>query len=186
MDTGETIGLCGAHAAQTLEGTPVHQWSTRRIFITSLILWGLLAAFLWAVEGPRPASAAGAVTAAPTASQVAPVVRAHRPCNWRDARACGRNQRIGRLEAASRGWHGRQWVCLKRLWYRESGWSTRSGAPSRSFGIPQALPGHKMAAAGPDWRTNPRTQIRWGLRYVKSRYQTPCSAWAHWQSHRWY
>jgi hypothetical protein len=57
---------------------------------------------------------------------------------------------------------------------------------SGAYGIPQALPGGKMASAGGDWRTNPATQIRWGLSYIASTYGTPCGAWAHSQSHGWY
>ena len=58
--------------------------------------------------------------------------------------------------------------------------------PSGAYGIPQALPGSKMASVGADWRTNPVTQITWGLGYIKSRYKTPCGAWAHSQSSGWY
>jgi len=108
--------------------------------------------------------------------------------SWEDwTQACGKNQRIGKAQAAKRGWTGRQWVCLKKLWYHESGWSIRSGSPNGgSFGIPQALPGRKMASAGSDWRTNAATQIKWGLGYIKGRYGSPCGAFAHWQSHHWY
>lgn len=108
--------------------------------------------------------------------------------SWEDwTQACGKNQRIGKAQASKRGWTGRQWVCLKKLWYHESGWSIRSGSPNGgSFGIPQSLPGSKMASAGSDWRTNAATQIKWGLGYIKSRYGSPCGAFAHWQSHHWY
>jgi len=99
----------------------------------------------------------------------------------------GRNQRIGKELAAARGWDGRQWNCLRDLWIKESGWSTRSSNSSgTAWGIPQALPGSKMAKFGSDWRTNPVTQIKWGLHYIDNRYGTPCGAWAHFQSHNWY
>ncbi len=68
--------------------------------------------------------------------------------------------------------------CLFDLWQRESGWSYIAENASGAFGIPQALPGSKMASAGPDWQTNPATQIRWGLGYIKQQYGNPCSAWA--------
>jgi hypothetical protein len=68
--------------------------------------------------------------------------------------------------------------CLLDLWNRESGWRVDAENPSGATGIPQALPGSKMASAGADWQTNPRTQIIWGLGYIKSVYGTPCSAWA--------
>jgi hypothetical protein len=88
---------------------------------------------------------------------------------------------------SARGWGSRQFGCLEQLWNKESGWSVTAANPSSSaYGIPQALPGSKMASAGPGWRTNARTQIRWGLGYISSTYGTPCSAWAHSQSNGWY
>ena len=66
---------------------------------------------------------------------------------------------------------------------RESGWNVYADNPSSSaYGIPQALPGSKMASAGADWATNPVTQIRWGLGYIQDRYGSPCGAWGHSQS----
>ncbi|TNY35439.1 lytic transglycosylase domain-containing protein [Thermomonospora catenispora] len=80
-----------------------------------------------------------------------------------------------------------QFGCLVKLWDKESGWRTTAQNPtSGAYGIPQALPGSKMASAGADWRTNPRTQIKWGLGYIKDRYGTPCAAWAHSQRVGWY
>lgn len=75
-----------------------------------------------------------------------------------------------------------QFGCLDNLWSRESGWSTTAENPSGAYGIPQALPGSKMASAGADWQTDDKTQIRWGLGYIKDRYSTPCGAWAYWQA----
>jgi hypothetical protein len=73
-----------------------------------------------------------------------------------------------------------QFPCLDRLWKRESGWNYRAeNRSSGAYGIPQALPGKKMASAGSDWKTNPATQIKWGLGYIKGRYDTPCGAWSH-------
>ena len=68
--------------------------------------------------------------------------------------------------------------CLQNLWNRESGWRYDAENASGAYGIPQALPGSKMASAGADWQTNPATQIRWGLGYIKAVYGTPCNAWA--------
>lgn len=79
-----------------------------------------------------------------------------------------------------------QFGCLVQLWNRESGWRVNAANPSGAYGIPQALPGSKMASAGPNWRTNPTTQIKWGLGYIKSRYKTPCGAWSAFQSQGWY
>ncbi len=73
------------------------------------------------------------------------------------------------------------------LWNRESGWRTNAyNASSGAYGIPQSLPGDKMAAMGADWRTNFRTQITWGLVYIYGRYGNPCGAWSHSESYNWY
>ena len=85
------------------------------------------------------------------------------------------------------GWDADQFACLEPLWNAESGWNHRAhNRSSGAFGIPQSLPGHKMASAGSDWRTNPQTQIRWGLSYIQHRYQTPCGAYAHFKKRNWY
>ncbi len=77
--------------------------------------------------------------------------------------------------------------CLEKLWDKESHWSTTAkNKSSGAYGIPQALPGPKMASAGSDWSWNPETQIKWGLGYIKGRYKTPCAAWSHSQSKGWY
>jgi hypothetical protein len=93
---------------------------------------------------------------------------------------------VGQEMAAARGWTGVQWQCLDNIWMRESGWSITAENPSGAYGIPQASPGSKMASAGADWRTNPVTQIAWGLGYISNAYGNPCSAWAFWQTHNWY
>ncbi len=80
-----------------------------------------------------------------------------------------------------------QFPCLDKLWKKESGWNYKaSNASSGAFGIPQALPGKKMAKFGDDWQTNPATQIKWGLDYIEGRYDTPCGAWSHSQDTGWY
>jgi hypothetical protein len=85
------------------------------------------------------------------------------------------------------GWSHRHFNCLDRLWTRESGWNHRArNRYSGAYGIPQALPGGKMRSAGRDWRTNPRTQVRWGLGYIKHRYGSPCRAWRHAKATGWY
>ena len=85
------------------------------------------------------------------------------------------------------GWGLEQYSCLVKLWERESNWRVNAyNASSGAYGIPQALPGNKMATAGPDWLTNPETQINWGLGYIKSRYGSPCGALSHSDSHNWY
>jgi len=88
------------------------------------------------------------------------------------------------------GWSvSAQFDCLNQLWIHESNWKVYATNPSSgAYGMPQSLPGNKMAAAGSDWQTNPATQIEWGEDYIKSRYSTPCAAWSFWQaqSPHWY
>jgi hypothetical protein len=87
----------------------------------------------------------------------------------------------------ARGWSESDFTCLVQLWNKESGWRSNAANPSSgAYGIPQALPGSKMASAGADWATNPATQITWGLGYIAGRYSTPCGAWSHSQSSGWY
>jgi alkylation response protein AidB-like acyl-CoA dehydrogenase len=74
--------------------------------------------------------------------------------------------------------------CFSNIVTRESGWNVQATNPySGAYGLVQALPGDKMASVGADWRTNPVTQIKWGLSYMNSRYGSPCDAWAYWQVH---
>ncbi|MEB0285515.1 MULTISPECIES: lytic transglycosylase domain-containing protein [Cryobacterium] len=87
---------------------------------------------------------------------------------------------------AARGWGEDQYSCLVALWNKESGWRVNAENPSGAYGIPQALPGSKMASAGADWATNAGTQIEWGLGYITGRYGTPCGAWAHSVDSGWY
>ena len=88
---------------------------------------------------------------------------------------------------SAQGWGDSEYQCLVLLWNRESQWNPYAeNASSGAYGIPQALPGSKMASAGADWRTNPITQINWGIGYIKGRYGTPCSAWAHSNTVGWY
>lgn len=86
----------------------------------------------------------------------------------------------------SYGWTENDFSCLVSLWNAESGWSVTAGNSSGAYGIPQALPGSKMASEGSDWATNGQTQIRWGLNYIRSSYGSPAAAWAHFQSVHWY
>ncbi|GAA0507854.1 hypothetical protein Ade02nite_49790 [Paractinoplanes deccanensis] len=80
-----------------------------------------------------------------------------------------------------------QFPCLDKLWTKESGWNYKATNPSSgAYGIPQALPGDKMGSVADDWKTNPATQIKWGLNYIEGRYDTPCGAWAHSQDVGWY
>jgi hypothetical protein len=101
--------------------------------------------------------------------------------------ASGSPQQIAQAMLASFGWSSSQFSCLDPLWAHESGWSvTAYNAGSGAYGIPQALPGSRMASAGPDWQNNAATQIRWGLEYIKGTYGSPCAAWDHEQATGWY
>jgi hypothetical protein len=99
----------------------------------------------------------------------------------------GEAQQIAKGMLASFGFGGSgQFGCLVNLWNRESHWNTHAGNASGAYGIPQALPGSKMASAGANWRDSAQTQIKWGLGYIKNRYGTPCGAWSHSQASGWY
>jgi uncharacterized protein YabE (DUF348 family) len=98
----------------------------------------------------------------------------------------GSAQQIAAGMVAAHGWGADQFSCLVSLWNKESGWRVDAANPSGAYGIPQALPGSKMASAGADWQTNPATQITWGLQYISGVYGTPCAAWGHSQATNWY
>lgn len=102
-------------------------------------------------------------------------------------------KRIAREVLAERGWNSdAQWECLDKLVYKESSWNPYSENKSKAYGLPQALPGTKMAEFGADWGHNPRTQLRWMMKYIANRYGQPCDAWAAWNrqydrnGHHWY
>jgi membrane protein involved in colicin uptake len=96
------------------------------------------------------------------------------------------NRALGMQMCADKGWSASQCNDLGTLWQKESGWSSRAHNGSGAHGIPQALPGSKMASAGPNWQSNARTQIAWGLGYIASRYGNPSNALAHSYSTGWY
>ena len=97
------------------------------------------------------------------------------------------NRKTGCALMISAGFKIDQFPCLDKLWTKESGWNHKAENPSSgAYGIAQALPGSKMASVADDWRTNPATQIKWGLGYIKGRYGDPCGAWAHSQDVGWY
>jgi len=94
---------------------------------------------------------------------------------------------IARALLGDYGWSQSQFGCLDLLWTRESNWNPLAHNPSSgAHGIPQSLPGSKMASVGADWYSNPVTQITWGLGYIQDRYGSPCSAWGHSEAVGWY
>ncbi|MFD4421471.1 lytic transglycosylase domain-containing protein [Agromyces sp. NPDC058484] len=126
-------------------------------------------------------AAADAAAAAENESSSSGSSRPGAPANPTGAQAIARDM------LAQRGWGDDQFGCLVELWNHESGWNVYASNPSSgAYGIPQALPGSKMASAGADWETNPATQISWGLGYIAGRYGTPCGAWDTFNSQGWY
>lgn len=126
---------------------------------------------------PTPVAEKGSTTSSGTTTWSPPFV----------APDPGSAQAIAYTMVQERGWGDDQFACLVALWNKESGWRVNAhNKGSGAYGIPQALPGSKMASAGADWETNPATQIAWGLGYVTGRYGTPCGAWGHSQAKGWY
>jgi hypothetical protein len=135
----------------------------------------------------RAAELAAQRAAQQAAQQQAAQQQAARQRSAASSAPSGSPQQIAMAMLGSFGWSSSQFSCLDQLWSHESGWSVSAANPSSgAYGIPQALPGSKMASAGPDWQTNAATQIRWGLGYIKGLYGSPCGAWEHEQSVGWY
>ncbi|NME24195.1 phage tail tape measure protein [Lactobacillus salivarius] len=91
--------------------------------------------------------------------------------------------------------HWMEQAGIPKSWYEdlnwiinhESGWRVNATNPgSGAYGIPQSLPGNKMASAGKDWQTNPITQLKWMYSYVKGRYGNASNAKHFWKTHNWY
>jgi hypothetical protein len=96
-------------------------------------------------------------------------------------------EQIARAMLHRFGWGQGQFRYLNLLWSRESSWRVHAyNLYSGAYGIPQAVPGSKMSAAGPHWQTSARTQIRWGLEYISERYGSPRGAWDHELATGWY
>jgi len=127
----------------------------------------------------RKAAAEAAKAAEAEAAEAAALASANTPDGARDAAA--------QIAASEYGWGADEFSCLNSLWEKESGWDYQAyNQDGGATGIPQALPGDKMASFGSDWQTNATTQIRWGLDYISSVYGSPCAAWGHSQSMNWY
>lgn len=127
-----------------------------------------------ATAASGPAAITAFSTAAPQPTPTGPAVS-------------GSPRQIAQAMLGSFGWSASQFSCLNPLWAHESGWRvTAYNASSGAYGIPQALPGSKMASGGPDWPTRAATQIKWGLHYIKGAYGSPCGAYSHEQATGWY
>jgi hypothetical protein len=121
------------------------------------------------------------------AAQAAPVQQTSSGTANPAPQPSGSPQHIALAMLGSFGWPASQFGCLQSLWNAESGWNVYASNPnSGAYGIPQALPGSKMASAGPNWQSNAATQIRWGLGYIKGLYGSPCGAWAQERAYGWY
>ena len=139
-----------------------------------------------AEQAAKKAAAAAAAAQAP-APQAPAAAQPSQTATATVPAASGSPQQIAEAMLGSFGWPASQFSCLDPLWAHESGWSVSAyNAGSGAYGIPQALPGSRMASAGPDWQTNAATQIRWGLEYIKGTYGSPCGAWDHEQATGWY
>ena len=135
------------------------------------------------------AAAAKAAAAKAAAQQAAQQQAAQQTTAQQPAASApsGSPQQIAEQMLSQFGWSSSQFSCLQPLWALESGWNIYASNPgSGAYGIPQALPGSKMASAGPDWQSNAATQIRWGLSYIQGTYGSPCAAWSHEEADGWY
>ena len=140
-----------------------------------------------AAELAAKKAAAAAAAQSPAATQTPAASQPSQTAAVTVPAASGSPQQIAEAMLGSFGWSASQFSCLDPLWAHESGWSVSAyNAGSGAFGIPQALPGSRMASAGPDWQTDAATQIKWGLEYIKGTYGSPCSAWAHEEATGWY
>jgi rubrerythrin len=131
-----------------------------------------------AAEARRQAEAAAAAEAQRQKEAAEALARVNTPDGAKDFAAT--------YAAEQYGWGSDQFSCLVSLWTKESGWNYQAYNPSGATGIPQSLPGSKMATFGDDWQTNAATQIKWGLDYISRGYGTPCAAWGHSQATNWY
>jgi hypothetical protein len=132
------------------------------------------------------ATAAGPVVPIPAATPSPSPTPTPSPVIAAATELSGSPQQIAEAMLSSFGWDASQMGCLLPLWQHESAWSVTAENPSGAYGIPQALPGDKMASAGADWQTDPATQVKWGEEYIDSVYGSPCGAWTHEEADGWY
>ncbi|GAA3495950.1 transglycosylase SLT domain-containing protein [Streptomyces prasinosporus] len=129
------------------------------------------------LAAPKKAVAGAALAAAACGTLIAAAPAQAAPTTAASAQATAK-QMIG---------DSAQYQCFSNIVQHESSWNvTATNASSGAYGLVQALPASKMASAGSDWKTNPATQIKWGLDYMNSRYGSPCAAWDFWQTNHWY
>jgi hypothetical protein len=186
-----TAGLAIAHFASR----PGPTAAVRTVDLTDRAAQRVSRDLARSAASSAPASPSASAPPSPVAPAAAPSPSPTRPAPKPSTKpavpvGCGQysgNQLIACQLLPSFGFTTGEMSALVPMWSRESGWSTSAQNPSSgAYGIPQALPGDKMATVAADWRTNPATQIKWGLGYIKDRYGTPSAAWAFWQKNGWY
>jgi len=171
--------VAGAENQQGHDTLVQHAFRLRLTQARAAIAQRQAAGKLAAVPAASQASAQPGQTAAAAAAAAVPAAAV--------SGASGSPRQIAQAMLGSFGWSSGQFSCLDPLWEHESRWSVTAANPgSGAFGIPQALPGSRMASAGPDWQTSAATQITWGLRYIRDTYGSPCAAWSHEQATSWY
>ncbi len=172
-------GIATSVMAQSAAADQLQQRTSAQILNESTGMRSDQLALDAAILQKRTADAVAAAQAAAAAAAAAQAAYLVSPAGAQDT--------AHSMAASQYGWGDDQFGCLVSLWTRESGWSVNAYNPDGgATGIPQALPGDKMATAGADWQTNPATQIAWGLGYIASSYGTPCAAWDHSESYNWY
>jgi hypothetical protein len=184
LPTARSVAASSASTAGS-----VGQLEAERAYFASLGVRNLARAERQAAAAARHAAARRAArrTAARLAAQQQAQQAGQQGGSGGSVVSTGTPQRIALAMLGSFGWSSSEFGCLQSLWNAESGWNVYASNPSSgAYGIPQALPGSKMASAGSDWQSNAATQIRWGLGYIKQLYGSPCGAWSHEQSSGWY
>lgn len=143
-----------------------------------------------ATAASRKSAREAAVKVADAKKKAAAAAAASKPYDGPIPSSCAEftgNRQTGCALMLEAGFGIDQFPCLDKLFTKESGWNHKAeNRSSGAYGIPQALPGSKMGSVADDWRTNPATQIKWGLGYIEGRYGTPCKAWAVMQAKGWY
>ncbi|MDT0393972.1 MULTISPECIES: lytic transglycosylase domain-containing protein [Streptomyces] len=134
--------------------------------------------FLRTVSAPKKALAGAALAAAACGTMIAAAPAQAATTTGASSAQATAQKMIG---------NSAEYQCFSKIVQHESGWNpSATNASSGAYGLVQALPGSKMASAGSDWKTNPATQIKWGLDYMKDRYGGACDAWSFWQANNWY
>jgi hypothetical protein len=188
VDTAPLISSVASLANyQYLDTTTVQTLTNTAVAVTTQAQAQAAAVDKAAADAAAAAAAEAAAAAAAAAAQEAAAAEAAAAAQASALTPDGARTVAAQMASSQYGWGDDQFQCLDSLWTKESGWNYQAeNAGSGAFGIPQSLPGSKMASIADDWSTNAVTQISWGLDYIARGYGTPCSAWSHSQSVNWY